>query len=303
MNVQSLKNCNSVKPAFSQNIGNYQMDKTENTFSTKEEKISVNESNKKYLFEYGHNDNGKLYHVKGSIAEDFTEENPKIKIEYISNDKNDYIVKYIDPRQVDFRNATVDEYYAAVYYLNNGESSISGLEKPGTTGIYYNSKDRYDFVALLERDIKIYQSNGVRHHVSHYQKILNNINTHMSTDYYKKNVVTGNHGIGVEEALTISRKKHGISDSNEKINKVMNMVDKYLESNRQKNIRERNKQMRRIQAKRKHDKEKLEKLLEKLRINRKLTQDKIFETQEERKENLARIQKENLLRKNPYDFR
>lgn len=302
MDVQSIRNYNTIRAVISKNTENYQIDKTVNTFSTKEEKVSTYEPNKKYLFRYGHDGNGKLYHVKGSIAEDSTKENPKIKIEYFADGNNKATAtKYIEINKINPRNATLEEYNCLTAYLFRDKPYYA--YELNTTGIDYNRKDRYDFVSLLERDIKMYQANSVRHHVSRYQDILKRIESHMSTDYYKKNVETGKRGIGVEEALTISRKQHGIPDSTEKINKVMNMVDKYLESNRQKNIQERNKQAKMIQAKRKHDKEKLENLLEKLKINRKLTQDKIFETQEERKENIARMQKENLLKNNPYDFR
>lgn len=250
---------------------------------------------------------GEKYGFIGSYAEDYTKENPKIKIEYIPNDKNkERIVKYIDPRQVDFRNATVDEYYAAVYYLNNGEDNISGLEKPGTTGIYYNNKDRYDFVSLLERDIQMYQANSVSHHVLRYQKILNNLNNLMSTDYYKNNVDTGKHGIGVEEALTISRKQHGIFDSSKsskKINKAMDMLDKYLEENKKRQVKERKENLKRAKAKEKQDKEELDELFKNLQASRKLTKEIIFERQMDREDKIARLKKKNMLKNNPYNLR
>lgn len=242
--------------------------------------------------------NGSGYSFVGSYAEDYTRENPRIKIEYIPFDNNkEPIEKYIDPRQVDFRNATVGEYYAAVYYLNDNERNISCLTKPGTTGLDYNNQDRYDFVSLLERDIKMYKANGVQHHVLHYQKILNNINNVMSTDYYKNNVNTNERGIGVEEALRISRKKHGISQPN-------NIENLFLEIKSQNsemllNIGESSKD---TSLKTIIEKNRLEEDLKKLWYDRKLTQEAIEKVQILRKENIERLQKENLIKLNPYDL-
>ncbi|TRW28331.1 hypothetical protein FL857_02390 [Criibacterium bergeronii] len=299
MNIQSI-NCNS--PIASQTkSANKPIPVSVKSFS--EETVSwMYHAEKNTLFTASMNiGDGNMYSYRGSYAEDSTEQNPKIKIEYHYNDDKETKIKYIHPKEVDPKNATVDEYNCLLAYTMG---KTTGVDMPHTTGIHYNEKDKYDFAALLQRDIQMYKINSVPHHVLKFQKILNHIQEHMSTDHFKNNVDTNRHGIGVEQALAISRKYYGFEDNSKKVNVDFSLdtkeIDKHLKSNKQRQIEQRKEQAKKAQAKRQQDKEELEELLERLRLERKLTQEKIFEVQDERKANLSRLQRENRLKNNPY---
>lgn len=296
MNIQGINDFNKSNRIQSKKPSDETIKTPTDSFSS-----SANRAARIYgggLFEAScETESGEWYMFKGSYAEDSTDENPKIKIKYHLNGETEEHVKYIYPKKINPMNATVEEYYALNAYLKN-KGTTSGLEKPSTTGIYYKNNKRYDFISLLNRDIDMYMANGAHNQAIHYKKILAGLTEYISTDDFKSNVCTVETGINAEQALKISRAEHGFLKQN---NALENMIA---------NMKSRNDDMllkigssnKNTQSKRYMEREKLEKHFEKLRYERKLTQESIRKLQLSRKDNLQKMIRTNLLKSTPYDW-